>query len=185
MIQLDGDGAWEGTVSLVKRLMAGQSRVDLEPIGLSITHKPTEKLIHDLKGAGAGAPAYATLSGFPWEVLPPQSKDELTGLWIDEPGAARRAADTVAAAVKAHVLPWMRSNADLSVLARRFQEPQKISHLDVQRLERAAVINYELGDGDAAAAALAEYADEKCGTGISAIDDERRHFVRALTELIG
>jgi Tuberculosis necrotizing toxin len=100
---------------------------------------------------------------------------------IDKPRMAEDAAALTARVIEDWVLPWMRANADLGRLARRLASHDSFGS-QARQLERLATVSYQLGDRDAATAALREYRARCCDTGILAIDGPSERFVLGLHE---
>lgn len=178
---LDEAGDWAGALMLAKRPAGrGVAAARLDPVGFSLTHRPTEELIGQLTGAGPKAAEHATVPGPRQEVLPPDVKRRLDNLWLDDPGRAGEATGVVAAAVESHILPWMRANADPRRLLAHLGAPQRNPRFEANRLERLAAFQFIAGDRAAAVDALDEYAKKCCDTGVAAVDEPRRSFLARL-----
>jgi Tuberculosis necrotizing toxin len=181
--RLDADD-WVGGISLPKRSQGAVGRggvVALDPFVFSLGHVPTERLIHQLKGLDPDPHGFITLPGWPAEDLPADVVRRLGILRIDKPHMAEDAAALTARVIEDWVLPWMRANADLGRLARRLASHNSFGS-QARQLERLATVSYQLGDRDAAAAALREYRARCFGTGISAIDGPSERFAMGLHE---
>jgi hypothetical protein len=180
------DGGWVGGVSLRKRAGGPVGRggvVSLDLFGFSLGHLPTERLVGQLKGQDPDATGTVTLPGWPKKDLPSEVVGRLDRLRIEEPSMAADAAALVARMVEGWVVPWLRAGADLRRLPGRLDS----RNLGGQgrTLERVAVIAYQLGDRDAALAALREYRAKCCATGIPAIDEPSNRFAEGLQRLVG
>jgi hypothetical protein len=182
-IWLDPAKEWEGGVALPKRSGGpGEVVAFLDPPLFSVGHVPTEELIEKLKNPGRELALPVTLPGHHSEVIPDDLDREVTHLSIWQPSQVAPAVDTVAAAITEYVLPWMKANASLQRLRTIFSEPGGNPGDEARRLERLAVINLHLGDMAATTAALDEYHNKCCATGIAAIDESRLRFVAGIRE---
>jgi hypothetical protein len=180
------DSDWVGGVSSRKRAGGPVGRgsvVSLDVFGFSLGHLPTERLVGQLKGKGPGAIGTVTLPGWPREDLPPEVVGRLKRLRIEEPSMAADAAALVARAVEEWVVPWMRAGADLRRLPQRL-DSRRLGGQG-RALELVAAVAYQLGDRDAALAALREYRAKCCATGIPAIDEPSNRFAEGLRQLLG
>jgi hypothetical protein len=175
LIDLNDQDSWEGFVSLPKRIAArGSGRVDLSPIGFALTHKPTQELLLTLKEAEPPV----TVTGLYWEVLPAEVERKLKRLWINETSMIADAVELVREAVEDHILPWMRSNADIDILIQYLNQPPKIGHLGRYNLESLAAVNHQLGNREEVDRALERYG-EKYGQ-----DEDAKRFMSAFRNLL-
>jgi hypothetical protein len=169
---------WMGQLMLFKRAAGrGVATVRLDPVGFSLTHMPTEELLGRLTGSGPEAARHSTMVGSRTKVLPADLKRELDNLWLDDPARAPEVTAVVTAAVESKILPWMRANADVPRLLDALRVPQNNPGFEAKRLERLAALQFLLGDTSTAAAALRQFEDFCCDTGIPAVDGPSRQFL--------
>jgi hypothetical protein len=179
-MDMDRPGDWEARVVLPK-----QSRgraVGQEYPQAGVVHRPTERLIRELKGYGPGEGTDSVTVGTAGRRdLPTADHPALTRLRVADAGEIPDAVAQTARTVREVFLPLLRAWADPDRLAETFDGPPPPSR-PAHRfwLERRAVQHHLRGDDAAARAALDELAQITGNTGIAAADVPDRAFADGL-----
>lgn len=175
---------WTGNLWLRKKAAGGGAKtVFFHPPSCSVSHVPTEELIRELSGAGPKDPRRFTLLGMDHDMPPAALSADLQDLnpsdTAEVDDAVRRTRDMMTG----HILPWMRTHADLDVLAAALEAPG--ASLEDQRLQSLAVVSHFRGDRERALTILDEFTGRFTDTGIPQNDEPNTRFASGFRELLG